>query len=324
MKLVSVVIPAFNEAGSLGELHERLARVAAAEARYNFEFLVVDDGSSDATLETLKQLRARDPRLRFLSLSRNFGHQAALSAGLDEARGDAVVFMDGDLQHPPEMVRELLRRWEAGAQVVNTIRADGGGVSLLKRTTSSGFYRLINWLGDTRISASSADFRLLDRRAADALRQIEERARFIRGLVQWIGFRHAQVEFTPDKRFAGRTKYSWKRMMRLASDGIFSFSTVPLKIATWLGLLVSAAALAYGCYALYTRLIAGTAVPGWTSLLVTVLALGGIQLLTLGILGSYIARIFDEARRRPLYLVKESSEEEAAARETESESARAV
>jgi polyisoprenyl-phosphate glycosyltransferase len=307
MKLVSIVVPAFNEVGSLPHLYARLVALFERETAYRFELVFVDDGSHDGTLEALRELAARDARVQFLSLSRNFGHQAALSAGLDHATGDAIVFLDADLQHPPEVVSELLRRWESGDQVVNTVRADAPNLGFLKRATSAGFYRVINLLADIRVQPNGADFRLLDRRAADGLRSVQERARFIRGLVHWIGYRQSVVAYQPDARVAGATKYSTRKMLRLAFDGIFSFSRAPLHLATWMGLGASVAAVLYAIYALYLRLVLHTAIAGWTSLLLVVLLLGGVQLVTLGILGSYIARIYDEARQRPVYLVKETS-----------------
>jgi dolichol-phosphate mannosyltransferase len=306
MKRVSVVVPAYNESESLPELLARLSRVAAGEPGYGFEFLFVDDGSSDDSLETLRGLRASDERVRYLSLSRNFGHQAALSAGLDHATGDAVVFLDADLQHPPEVIPRLLREWEQGAQVVNTVRERDPELSLLKRATSAGFYRIINLLADVHIQPDGADFRLLDRQAAEGLRQVRERSRFIRGLVQWIGYRQVVVQYRPDRRFAGQTKFSLSKMLKLAFNGIFSFTTIPLQLSTALGLTSAVSAFAYGLYALYAKFISRTAIPGWTSLLLVVLIMGGVQLITLGILGSYIARIYDETRGRPIYLVKES------------------
>lgn len=306
-KRIAVVMPAFNEAGCLPELHERLARMATAESGYRFEFLFVDDGSSDESLAVLRELGARDPRVRYLSLSRNFGHQAALSAGLDHADGDAVIFLDADLQHPPELIPQLLREWEKGAQVVNTARAPSADLSIFKRATSAGFYRLINLIGSVRIQPDGADFRLLDRQAADGLRAVRERSRFIRGLVQWIGYRQAVVEYKPDRRFAGRSRFSPGKMLRLALDGIYSFTNLPLQLATFLGLSSAVAGFVYAVYALYLKLVVGTAIQGWTSLLLVVLLMGGVQLITLGILGAYVARIYQEVRARPIYLIKESS-----------------
>jgi dolichol-phosphate mannosyltransferase len=314
MQRVSIVVPAFEEAPSLPELHRRLAAVADAEPTYDFEFVIVDDGSHDDTVSVLRRLRDADPRVRYVSLSRNFGHQAALSAGLDRAQGDAVVFLDADLQHPPEVVRDLLRSWESGAHVVNTVRRGLGDASMMKRAARGAFYRVVNLLADVRIQPGSADFRLLDRKAADALRAIHERARFVRGLVHWIGFRQATVAYDEDARFAGRPKYSLRKSLRLALDGIFSFSTVPLHVATAAGLVVSLGALVYAGYAVYMKVVAREAVQGWSSLLITTLFLGGVELTTLGILGTYVARIYDEVRRRPLYLVSDEAGAEPAQR----------
>jgi dolichol-phosphate mannosyltransferase len=311
MKRISFVVPAYNEAASIPHLFARIAQVMGDDGRYAFEVIFVDDGSSDGTLAVLEGLSQRDARAQFVSLSRNFGHQVALSAGLDAAQGDAVVFLDGDLQHPPEIVPQLLRAWESGAHIVNTVRADDPDLSLFKRVTSRGFYFFVNLLADVSIQPNSADFRLLDRSAADALRQVQERSRFIRGLVQWIGFQQETVAYTPEKRFAGKTKFSPRKMWRLALDGIFSFSTTPLQIATWSGVIVSMGAFSYAIYALYEKLVSGKTVQGWTSIVVVTLLLGGIQLITLGILGSYVARIYEEVRRRPLYLVKANSRKEA-------------
>jgi polyisoprenyl-phosphate glycosyltransferase len=312
MKRVSIVMPAYNEAACLRELATRLQQVAATETAYQFELIFVDDGSSDQTLATLRELRAHDERVRYLSLSRNFGHQAALSAGLDHANGDAIVFLDADLQHPPELIPQLLREWENGAQVVNTVRQPDPGLSVVKRATSAGFYWLINLLANIRIQPDGADFRLLDRHAAAGLRQVRERSRFIRGLVQWIGYRQAVIDYKPDKRFSGRSRFSPMKMLRLALDGIYSFTNLPLQLATFLGLSSAAGAFAYAMYALYLKLVLGTAIQGWTSLLLVVLLMGGVQLVTLGILGAYVARIYEEVRGRPIYLVKESSTDGAA------------
>jgi glycosyltransferase involved in cell wall biosynthesis len=308
MKRVSVVMPAYNEAACLRELVTRLSQVAAAEAAYRFDFLFIDDGSADETLATLRELRATDERVRYVSLSRNFGHQAALSAGLDHADGDAIVFLDADLQHPPELIAQLLREWEKGAQVVNTVRQADPGLGMVKRASSAGFYWLINLLANIRVQPDGADFRLLDRSAADGLRQVRERSRFIRGLVQWIGYRQTVIDYKPDKRFAGRSRFSPMKMLRLALDGIYSFTNLPLQLATFLGLSSATGAFVYAMYALYLKLVAGTAIQGWTSLLLVVLLMGGVQLVTLGILGAYVARIYEEVRGRPIYLVKESAD----------------
>ncbi len=305
MLQVDIVVPAYNEAASVPALYERLARMAAAETKYAFRFLIVDDGSSDGTESVVRDLADLDPRIKLFVLSRNFGHQAALSAGLDHSDGDALVFLDADLQHPPELVPELLRKWEHGAQVVDTVRLDDKQLSLFKRATSRGFYKLINLLSEVPIEPGAADFRLLDRNAANALRQVKERARFVRGLVQWIGFRHERVEYKPEPRFAGHSKFSVRKMVRLAFDGLYSFSSIPLRVATWLGAIVSFAAFLYAVYAIYAKFFTNDTIPGWTSLLVVVLLIGGAQLVTLGILGGYIGRIYEEVRARPVYLLQQ-------------------
>jgi dolichol-phosphate mannosyltransferase len=306
------VVPAWNEAPNLPEFCTRVGRVLEQERDLRYELIIVDDGSTDTTLDVLRRLRAGDKRIRFFSLSRNFGHQAALTAGLDRARGDAIIFMDADLQHPPEVIPELIRRWRAGAQVVNTVRRTDERLPFFKRWGTAAFYWLINLLSDTRIEVNAADFRLLDRRPADTLRQLQERARFLRGLVSWMGFRQTTVEFRPDQRFAGQTKYSFRKMLRLAMDGIFSFSTVPLRFVSWLGAIACVAALLETADALYVKLFTGAAVQGWTSTLIVVLFLGGSQMLAMGIFGAYLGNVYAEARQRPVYVINDSSDDEEA------------
>lgn len=304
MKRISIVVPAYNEEASLPELYRRLDEVMAAEATYTVEFVFVDDGSTDATPLVLQKLAASDARVRYVCLSRNFGHQAALMAGLDHSTGDAVVMMDADLQHPPNLLPELLRRWEVGAEVVQTVRVETTRDTKFKRWTSASFYRLMNWLADTHITPGAADFRLLDRQAVDALRELPECARFFRGLVAWIGYTQATVPYRAPVRFSGSSKYSRRKMLRFAMDGLLSFSTVPLQLATWLGVAVSSATVLYAAYALYAKFVTGRVIPGWTSTLLVMLSLGGVQLVTLGLLGAYVARTYEEVKRRPAYFVR--------------------
>jgi len=301
--LLSIVVPVFNEVGNVAALHERLGAVLATLG-CEWETLFVDDGSTDGTAQALTKLQQQDPRVRVIGLSRNFGHQVALTAGLDAARGDAVICMDGDLQHPPEVIPELVARWREGYEVVQTLRVETAGASWFKTSSSRMFYRLIGWLSDTPISANAADFRLMSRSALDALLQCRERDRFVRGLVSWIGFRRAEVPFRADERLAGNSNYSLARMARFAFDALTSFSTRPLRFATVVGLVAALLGAVYAGYIIYIRLFTTHAVQGWASVTISVLILGGLQLVCLGLIAEYIARLLNEAKARPLYIVK--------------------
>ena len=300
---LSIVVPVFNEAGNVRTLYDRLVAVLEPLA-IPWELIPVDDGSGDGTLDELLRLQATDPRVRPISFSRNFGHQVALTAGLDAARGAAVICMDGDLQHPPEVLPELLTKWREGYDVVQTVRTDTAKVGALKRLTSALFYRFINWVSDTPIQPNAADFRLLSREALDALLQCRERDRFVRGLVSWVGFRRAEVPFVAGERLSGTTKYSLAQMMRLAFDALTAFSTKPLKLATSAGFAAAVLGVIYALYTAYVRLFTENAVPGWASLTVSVLVLGGLQLICLGLIAEYIARLLHEAKARPLYITR--------------------
>jgi len=302
---VSVVVPAYNEAPCLPRLHQRL-RLACDPLPLDFEFLFVDDGSRDDTLDVLARLAEADDRVRFLALSRNFGHQAALTAGLEHAEGDAVIMMDGDGQHPPELVPILLDRWREGHEVVNTVRLDTAGGPRFKAACSDAFYRVFRRVTGLPIIPGSADFRLLDREAVDALNSLPERHRFIRGLVPWIGFRQAQVEFHAPERLAGRSKYTFSRSLRLAIEGLTSFSLYPLRLVTMFGWLVMAFSVAYGLFALFNSLVTGSVIRGWTSLILCVLFFGGGQLVALGIVSEYLGRTLDQVKGRPIYLVRQA------------------
>jgi dolichol-phosphate mannosyltransferase len=307
--LVSIVCPAFQEEEVLPLFHRELADVLAPlELDYRFEILYIDDGSADRTLEVIKQLARHDPRVAYLSLSRNFGHQAALTAGLEHARGEAVISMDSDLQHPPRVLPQILATWQAGHDVVITIRADDQRLSLFKRATSKAFYRLMSLLSDTDIRMAASDFRLLSRRALRALLQMREQHRFLRGMVQWLGFRPAEIAYTPDERKAGRSKYTFRRMAHLAGDGVYSFSRVPLRLATYLGLLAVAAGLVHSGWFL-CRVLAGAENPPLALhylTLVTHLLSGGI-LCSIGFLGEYVGRIYEQVKGRPVYVLKEQA-----------------
>ncbi|PID93586.1 MAG: glycosyltransferase [Bacteroidetes bacterium] len=299
---LSVVIPCYNEEPNLSEMYRRLS-VVLQDIALSYEVIFVDDGSSDGTFEAIRQLHDRDVYVRGIQLSRNFGHQVALAAGLHASRGAMVVSMDGDLQHPPELIPELIRYCEKGFDIVNTQRLDTEGAKFLKRKTSTLFYRIMNNLSEVALTEGAADFRLMSRAAVEAYCVLEERDRFNRGLVQWMGFSQAVVSYRAEARYAGETKYSLKKMFRFAVDGITSFSSKPLRIAAYVGGGISLIGLLYALYALIIYFLDGTT-EGWTSLLITVLLLGGVQLIFLGIIGEYIARIFNEAKSRPLYFIK--------------------
>lgn len=302
---LSVVIPAFNEAQNIGVLKGRLE--AVLEPLGSWELIFCDDGSTDGTLAVLRRLHAEDPRVRYLSFSRNFGHQNALRAGLERARGEAIVSMDADLQHPPELVPTLVSKLREGFDVVYTLRGPEPGGSRFKELSSRGFYRLINLLADVKIEAGAADFRLVSRKALSAMLSFCEHGVFWRGVVPWIGFHQCAVPFEPLPRFRGKSKYNLSRMMRFAMDGITSFSVKPLRLTTLAGVCCSALAFLYALYALWMRLFSDATVAGWTSLLISVLFIGGIQLISVGILGEYLGKLFMEAKGRPHYIVDEES-----------------
>jgi dolichol-phosphate mannosyltransferase len=303
--LLSVVVPIYNEVETIPELHRRLVNALEGD---DFELVLVDDRSTDGSWDELRAVAAKDPRVRLLRLSRNFGHQVAITAGLDAARGAAIVLMDGDLQDPPEAIPQLLEQWRAGYDVVYAIRAHRAGETRFKLFTARLFYRFMRRMAQVEIPEDAGDFRLLSRRAADAMRAMPERARFIRGMTSWIGFRQTGVEYRRDARYAGETKYPLRKMVRFAFDAVTSFSTAPLRMVSGLGLLMVVFCLAYLVYALVVRFATHSAVAGWTTVVVLLLLIGGIQMLSLGIVGQYIARIFEEAKARPLYLVDERVE----------------
>jgi dolichol-phosphate mannosyltransferase len=299
---LSIVVPVYNEAESLPEFYRRLKPVLNSLG-LAAEIIFVDDGSSDGSLEQIALCAATDPRVKAISLSRNFGHMIALSAGLDHAAGNAVVTLDADLQHPPELIPELVKAWRAGNQIVNTLRRETQGAGWLKNNTAGLFYWLINKISGLNLPPNAADYRLLDRQAVEAVKQLRERARFLRGLTRWVGYRQTAVEFSAGPRFAGRTKYSLGRMLSFALDGLTSFSAFPLRLAAYLGLATATGSFLYIIYALYIRVFTNRAIEGWASVLVAVLFIGGVQLIFLGVIGEYLGRIYEESKQRPLYLV---------------------
>lgn len=299
--MVSIVIPCYFEEENIQFMY---AEVVNTLKDRELEILFVDDGSGDGTFGKIRELAASDKRVRGIRLSRNFGHQVALLAGMKEAKGDAVITLDGDGQHPPALIPALLEKAEEGYDIVNTRRVDGKETGAFKRHSSRWFYCFINRLSEVRIEPAAADFRLMTRRALDAYLQIGEHDRFTRGLIGWMGFSQAIVHYEPGRRHAGRTKYSFRKMRKFAFDGITSFSSRPLRLSMYMGSFVLLFALAYIIYALVMH-FTGNTNPGWTSLLITILILGGIQLFAIGIIGEYIARIFNEVKGRPHYFISE-------------------
>lgn len=300
---ISVVAPILDEEDVLPELHRRLVAVLD-EIGEPFEIVLVDDGSIDGSRALLEQIVNRDARVRAILLSRNFGHQAAITAGLEHARGRAVVLIDGDLQDPPEVIPDLVARWREGFAVVYGVRTERQGETLFKRATARIFYEAIRRLSGTAIPIGAGDFRLLDRVAVDALLGLRERHRFVRGLVTWIGYRQAAVGYVRAARHEGTSKYSFAKMLRLALDAVFSFSTTPLQIATWLGVFAVMISLALTLWLFYLKLWVKDVTPGMTGIVAVTTLLGGVQLLSLGIVGSYVGRVFEEVKRRPLFLVE--------------------
>lgn len=307
---LSVVVPAFNEEKNVSAMHERLVR-ALAEVVDGLEIVFVDDGSADGTWQCVCDLAERDPRVKGLRFARNFGHQAALTAGVDAARGRAVVIIDGDLQDPPEVIPEMVEKWREGYEVVYGQRASREGETWFKLTTAALFYRILRGITNVEIPVDTGDFRLMGPMAVTAFRALPERNRFIRGLVSWIGFRQTAVQYERKARQVGETKFPVRKMLRFALDGITSFSFFPLRLATWTGFAVSLFAFLYIVVVIVLKAI-GISWSGYTSLMASILFLGGVQLLMIGIMGEYLARIFDEVKRRPLYLVGDSTDGEAA------------
>ena len=301
---LSVVVPVFNEAENLAPLLARLIPVLEGETA-NFEVIFVDDGSSDGGLAAIRELNAKEQRVRGVSLSRNFGKEVAIAAGLDAAQGDAVILMDADLQHPPEVIPQLVAFWREGYAVVFGQRRDRAYEGALKRGFSRLFYGIFARLGETELPEEAGDFRLFDRHAVDALRLLGERARFSKGLYSWIGFKSIGVPFEVGERLHGKSRYNYRKLLHFAWDGITSFSTAPLRIWTYLGFLISLGAIFTGLYFIGEALFVGIRTPGFPTLIVAVTLLAGVQLMSLGMIGEYVGRIFAEVKRRPLYIVAE-------------------
>jgi dolichol-phosphate mannosyltransferase len=304
-KLVTIIVPVHNERDNVGIMAKTIKRIFA-DLPYRYHLLFVDDGSSDTTLQEIKKLAVQDENIRFISFSRNFGHQAAIKAGLDKAEGDCVITMDGDMQHPPQLIPQLLEKWSAGYDVVYTVRKEDKNLPFLKRATSNLFYRVLNWLSDIKLEKGTADFRLMSRNVVNVLRNLQEFEPFFRGLVKWAGFKQLPVEYQPDQRKSGASKYTSKKMIRFALQGITSFSIRPLYAATYIGFTFAALSTLYIPYALYSYYF-GYTISGWTSVIVTIIFFGGLQLMILGIIGIYLGKLFMQNKHRPVYIVKESN-----------------
>ncbi len=301
---VSIIIPCHNEAGNLATLYARVRAVMDPSGE-SWEMICVNDGSSDDTLLQLITLHRQDPRIRVIDLSRNFGKEAALTAGLDAARGEAAIPLDADLQDPPELIPDLLAHWREGFDVVNAVRLSRDGESWIKRASAHLFYRIINRLSDVEIPPDTGDFRLLSRPVLDTLRTLPERRRFMKGLFAWVGFRSTSIYYHRAPRHTGKTTWNYWRLWNFAVEGITSFSQVPLQIAAYLGVLVSLLAFLYALWLVASTLIYGNPVKGYPSIMVTLLFLGGVQLMALGVIGEYLGRIYEESKQRPVYLIRQ-------------------
>jgi polyisoprenyl-phosphate glycosyltransferase len=305
---ISIIAPIFNEIGNLPELYRRVKEVMDSTSE-PWELILVDDGSSDGSREYIQEIAARDKRIRPVIFARNFGHQIAVTAGLDYSRGQAVVIIDADLQDPPEVIIELMKKWREGYEVVYAIRSERVGESWFKLMTASIFYRIIYRITDVDIPLDAGDFRLLDRQVVNVIKQMRERHRFLRGMSVWVGFRQTGVEYRRAPRFAGETKYPFKKMFKFASDAVTSFSYFPLQVATYMGFISAGLSILAIPIVVIMRMTGSQAFLGQATTLIAVLFLGGVQLISLGILGEYIGRLYDEAKGRPLYIVREAPDD---------------
>ncbi|MFV0269977.1 MAG: glycosyltransferase family 2 protein [Draconibacterium sp.] len=303
-KKVSVIIPCFNESGGLLLFYKDLK--SHLPEKYHYEVIFVNDGSADNTLEVIKELRQNDSSVHFISFSRNFGHQNALKAGFDMASGNCAICLDADLQHPPKLIPQLIEKWEEGFESVVTKRIDHDSISGFKKLTSRMFYQLTNRLSDVKLENGVADFRLLDRKVLDALKNFSENQIFLRAVIQWLGFKQCIISYKAGERVAGDSKYTLKKMISFALSGITAFSIKPLRFSIYLGLLFAALSFLYGVYALGVFLFTNNALPGWTSILMSVLFIGGLNLLMLGIIGEYLGKLFIENKKRPNYIIAET------------------
>lgn len=315
--LLSVVVPVFNEIEVIDTFYKRIKKVMDSLDSMTYEIIFVDDGSKDGSYQKLVELVAFDKHVRILKFSRNFGHQVAITAGIDNAKGYAVVVIDADLQDPPEVIVKFIEKWKEGYDVVYGVREQRKGESKMKLLTASLFYRILKAIIKIDIPVDVGDFRLMSRRAVNYFRKLREKDRFVRGLVSWVGFKQTGVYYWRDKRYAGETKYPYRKMIKFALDGITSFSNLPLKLATWLGYITSFLAFLYVC-SVFVQKALGYTVQGWATIMVGMLFLGGVQLICLGIMGEYIGRIFNEIKQRPLYVIEEIYDLESTGKKKES------
>lgn len=305
-KLISIVLPAHNESGNIDIIHERI-NSCFPHHLYRLELIFIDDGSTDDTLEKIQKLNNNTSGVYYIELSRNFGHQNALKAGLDFAGGHCIISMDCDLQHPPELISKLLEKWAEGFDIVYTRRAENENLSYLKRKSSNVFYYLVSWISDVNIEKGTSDFRLIDRRVADVFSRFRENDLFIRGLIKWVGFKQAGIDYYPDDRHSGQSKYTFRKMVRFAFNGITSLSIRPLYLAVYLGFILSLLSFLYLPYVIISYYYSGHYVYGWGSVILTVVFFSGLQLCVLGIIGIYIGKMFMQVKDRPLYIVKSTN-----------------
>ncbi|WP_370901417.1 glycosyltransferase family 2 protein [Chryseobacterium gossypii] len=305
MKKISIVIPAYNEEGNVAMIHQRIREVFYGLSGYDYEIIFVNDGSRDNTQQKLEELSRQYEEVKYIEFSRNFGHQPAVKAGMDNARGNAVISMDGDLQHPPELIPEMIRKWEEGYDVVYTIRTYPRQISFFKRKTSDFFYRILSSLSDVNLTkGGGSDFRLLDANAVEVMRNFTEDDLFLRGLTSWMGFKQAGIEFTAEERLSGESSYNLKKMLTFAFTGITAFSVKPLYIAAYLGFLFSGISVVGYIFYVIHSFVAKTEISGWASLIMTIVFFGGLQLIILGIIGIYLGKIFKQVKERPNYIIR--------------------